>query len=53
MTPEQKASIKSVLDLVALAFAILALAKLLGVHTPYIPGTIEQLALVGIACKMA
>lgn len=53
MKPESLASIRTVLGYVSLAFAVIALAKLFGTPIPAIPGSVEQLALVAIALKMA
>lgn len=46
-------AIRQILGYIALALAVLALARLAGLSIPSVPGTIEQLALVAIACKMA
>ena len=44
---------RTILGYVALALALVALAKLFGVNIATSPGTVDQLALVSIACKMA
>ena len=56
MNPNTKQMIQGVRDIlgyVALAFALVALAKLFGVPMTSIPGNVEQIALVAIALKMA
>lgn len=54
MTPNQALpAIRTVLGYIALVLAVAALAKLIGINIPQMPGTIDQLALVAIACKMA
>jgi hypothetical protein len=47
------AGFRTILGYVALALACIALAKLFGASVNGIPGSVEQLALVAIACKMA
>ena len=47
------ATIRKVLGYIGTALAVVALLKLFGVRINVVPGGIEAIALVAIACRMA